>query len=197
MWPAILLCFAGFATGAARGESVPGDVAAALQSPQPAERENALDRLANASERWPDSLPLLARLLGDTDPAVAGKAASLLGQMGTSAFPAIRDALASGSAQRRWGATVDEMLERALRIDDESRVSRPGLARSVAAYRALGWSLDVTPEGDIAEHSGSNSSGFKAFGQFNLTKGSGFVIFSNSDGGYPLREAVIDRVGDL
>lgn len=94
-------------------------------------------------------------------------------------------------------ATVDEMLERALRVDDENRIARPGLARSVAAYRALGWSLDVTPEGDIAEHSGSNSSGFKAFGQFNSAKGSGLVIFANGDGGYPLREAVIAAIGDL
>ena len=48
----------------------------------------------------------VAQLLDDPDLAVAGKAAKLLGQMGTSAFPAIRDALASGSAQQRWGATV-------------------------------------------------------------------------------------------
>jgi len=94
-------------------------------------------------------------------------------------------------------ATVGLMLQRQLRVDDENRISRPGRAQSVAAYRAFGWSLDVTPEGDIAEHSGSNSSGFKAFGQFNPAKGSGLVIFSNGDGGYALREAIIGRVGDL
>jgi hypothetical protein len=84
-----------------------------------------------------------------------------------------------------------------LRVDDDSAVSRPGLARSVATYRALGWSLDVTAEGDIVEHSGSNSSNFKSFGQFNPAKGSGLVIFANGDGGYPLRAAVIERIGDL
>ncbi len=89
------------------------------------------------------------------------------------------------------------MLQRELRVDDENAVARPGLARSVATYRALGWSLDVTPEGDIVEHSGSNSSGFKSFGQFNPAKGSGLVIFANGEGGYRLRAAVIEQVGDL
>jgi len=94
-------------------------------------------------------------------------------------------------------ATVARMLQRELRVDDDNAVARPGLARSVATYRALGWSLDVTPEGDILEHSGSNSSGFKSFGQFNPAKGSGLVIFANGEGGYRLRAAVIEQVGDL
>jgi len=82
------------------------------------------------------------------------------------------------------------------RVDDDG-VPRPGLARPVATYRALGWSLDVTPEGDIVQHSGANSSGFRSFGQFNPAKGSGLVIFMNGDGGYRLRTAVIERIGDL
>ena len=51
-------------------------------------------------------LPQLIMRLGDADLAVAGEAADAVGRMGTSAFPAIRDVLASGSAQQRWGATV-------------------------------------------------------------------------------------------
>ncbi len=97
----------------------------------------------------------------------------------------------------QWTANVAWMLQRELRVDDGDAVSRPGLARSVATYRALGWSLDVTPEGDIVQHSGSNSSGFKSFGQFNPAKGSGLVIFANGDGGYRLRTAIVERVGDL
>jgi CubicO group peptidase (beta-lactamase class C family) len=93
--------------------------------------------------------------------------------------------------------TLGLMLQRELRVDDADAVERPGLARSVATYRALGWSLEVTPEGDILQHSGSNSSGFKAFGQFNPTKDSGLVLFTNGDGGYQLRSAVIARIGDL
>jgi len=94
-------------------------------------------------------------------------------------------------------ATVALMLNRELRIDDGDAVARPGLARSVASYRALGWSLEVTPEGDIVQHSGSNSSGFKAFGQLNPAKGSGLVFMANGEGGYGVRAAIIDSVGDL
>lgn len=95
------------------------------------------------------------------------------------------------------GDTIGLMLERALRIDDGEAVARPRLARSVATYRALGWSLEVTAEGDIVQHSGSNSSGFKTFGQFNPAKDSGLVLFTNGDGGYQLRSAVIAEIGDL
>jgi CubicO group peptidase (beta-lactamase class C family) len=94
-------------------------------------------------------------------------------------------------------ATVALMLQRQLRVGDDDANLRPGAARAVATYRALGWSLDVTPEGDIVQHSGSNSSGFKSFGQFNPAKGSGIVIFANGDGGYRLRAAVIEEIGDL
>ena len=94
-------------------------------------------------------------------------------------------------------ASTDLMLQRELRVDDGDAIPRPGLARSVATYRALGWSLDVTPEGDIVEHSGSNSSGFRAFGQFNPAKDSGLVIFANGDGGSRLRATVIEKIGDL
>ena len=44
---------------------------------------------------------------------------------------------------------------------------------------------------------GTNSSGFKSYGQFNPDKQSGLVIFTNSDNGYPLREAVVKQIGDL
>jgi CubicO group peptidase (beta-lactamase class C family) len=93
-------------------------------------------------------------------------------------------------------ASIDLLERRELRIDDD-RYPRPGRARSVATYRGLGWKLDVTSDGDIVWHSGSNSSGFKSYGQFNPLKQSGLVIFTNSDNGYPLREAVVRQVGDL
>ena len=94
-------------------------------------------------------------------------------------------------------ASVDLLLQRAQRVDDSDAIARPGLARSVATYRALGWSVDVTPEGDIVEHSGSNSSGFRTFGQFNRDKGSGLVIFTNGDNGSLVRAAILAQVGDL
>ncbi len=92
---------------------------------------------------------------------------------------------------------IDLLLQRAQRVDDSDAIARPGLARSVATYRALGWSVDVTAEGDIVEHSGSNSSGFRTFGQFNREKGSGLVIFTNGDNGSRVRAAILEQVGDL
>ena len=94
-------------------------------------------------------------------------------------------------------ANIDLLLARELRVDDSNAYVRPGLARSVANYRALGWSIDVTAEGDIVMHSGANSSGFRSFGQFNRDKGSAFVIFTNGTGGSFIRDAVLARVGDL
>jgi CubicO group peptidase (beta-lactamase class C family) len=94
-------------------------------------------------------------------------------------------------------ASIDLLLARELRVDDSNAYVRPGLARSVANYRALAWSIDVTAEGDIVMHSGSNSSGFRSFGQFNRDKGSALVIFTNGTGGSLIRDAVLARVGDL
>jgi hypothetical protein len=37
----------------------------------------------------------------------------------------------------------------------------------------------------------------ESFGQFNPAKGSDLVIFANGEGGYSLRAAVIERIGDL
>ena len=94
-------------------------------------------------------------------------------------------------------ASIDLMLAHELRLDDPDPYVRPGLARSVAYYRALGWSIDVTAEGDIFMHSGSNSSGFRSFGQFNRDKGSALVIFTNGENGSHIRDAVLARIGDL
>jgi CubicO group peptidase (beta-lactamase class C family) len=94
-------------------------------------------------------------------------------------------------------ASIDLMLARELRLDDPDPYVRPGLARSVAYYRALGWSIDVTAEGDIFMHSGSNSSGFRSFGQFNRDKGSALVIFTNGENGSQIRDAVLASIGDL
>lgn len=94
-------------------------------------------------------------------------------------------------------SSVDLLLQRAQRVDNGDAVARPGMARSVATYRTLGWSVEVSAEGDIVEHSGSNSSGFRTFGQFNRDKGSGLVIFTNGDNGSRVREAIVAQIGDL
>ncbi len=94
-------------------------------------------------------------------------------------------------------SSVDLLLQRAQRVTDGTAVVRPGLARSVATYTALGWGVEVSAEGDIVQHSGSNSSGFRTFGQFNRAKGSGLVIFTNGDNGTLIREAILAQIGDL
>ena len=103
---ALLICLAWIASECAWAESIPQDVGIALAAPLAADREAALDRLIETHEGRSELLPTLTTLLGDADLAVAGKAALVLGQMGTAAFPAIHEALASTSAQQRWGATV-------------------------------------------------------------------------------------------
>jgi CubicO group peptidase (beta-lactamase class C family) len=94
-------------------------------------------------------------------------------------------------------ASVELLLQRAQRVTDGTAVVRPGLARSVATYTALGWSLEVSAEGDIVQHSGANSSGFRSFGQFNRDRGSGLVIFANGVNGSRVREAIVAQIGDL
>ncbi len=94
-------------------------------------------------------------------------------------------------------SSVDLLLQRAQRVTDGTAVVRPGLARSIATYTALGWGVEVSAEGDIVQHSGSNSSGFRTFGQFNRAKGSGLVIFTNGDNGTRIREAIVAQIGDL
>jgi len=94
-------------------------------------------------------------------------------------------------------ASIELMLGRHQRLGDDEALTRSGLARAVATYRALGFKLDVTAEGDIAWHTGANSSGFRAMGQFNPAKGSGIVVFTNGDGGSRVHAAVLERIGDL
>src|SRR4029079_16727305 len=66
----------------------------------------ALDRLIGSQDLMSGRQKQIASLLGDEDLAVAGKAPMALGRRGTPAFPALTETLASGSPQKRWGATV-------------------------------------------------------------------------------------------
>ena len=93
--------------------------------------------------------------------------------------------------------SIELLFARELRLGDDEALVRPGLAQAVATYRALGFKVDVTPEGDIAWHTGANSSGFRTLGQFNPAKGSGLVVFTNGDGGSRVIAAILERIGDL
>jgi CubicO group peptidase (beta-lactamase class C family) len=93
--------------------------------------------------------------------------------------------------------SIELLFARDLRLGDDEALVRPGLGQAVATYRALGFKVDVTPEGDIAWHTGANSSGFRTLGQFNPAKGSGLVVFTNGDGGSRVIAAILERIGDL
>lgn len=92
---------------------------------------------------------------------------------------------------------IELLLRRHQVTSMEDPIVRPGLAQTVTSYRALAWRIDVTAEGDVAYHSGSNSSGFKTYGQFNLQKGSGLVIFTNGSNGSAVWKSVVAKLGDL
>jgi CubicO group peptidase (beta-lactamase class C family) len=93
--------------------------------------------------------------------------------------------------------SVDTMLSRQVRLDSREPIVRPGRARGTGVYWGLGWSINSTPDGDIAHHSGANRSGFRCFSQFSRARGTGIVIFTNSTSGGELWARVISRVGDL
>jgi CubicO group peptidase (beta-lactamase class C family) len=90
-----------------------------------------------------------------------------------------------------------EMLKHRVRLDSRDPIERPGEARGQAAFWGLGWSLNATALGDIAHHSGANSTGFRCFSQFSPTRGSGIVIMTNSTKGGELWTRLVAAIGDL
>jgi len=94
-------------------------------------------------------------------------------------------------------ASIDAMVAHQVALDAREPIERPGLARGVAVFWGLGWSINTTPGGDIVHHSGSNRSGFRCFSQFSPSRGSGIVIMTNGAGGGELWTRLISRVGDL
>jgi CubicO group peptidase (beta-lactamase class C family) len=93
-------------------------------------------------------------------------------------------------------ASIELMLARRQRLDGHEFYRRPAGAQGSAAWRALGWSIESGPVGDILQHSGSNRSGFKAFVQFSRARRSALVLFTNGAGGGALRDAVVAAIGD-
>lgn len=90
-----------------------------------------------------------------------------------------------------------EMLKRQVALDSRDPIERPGDAQGLAAYWGLGWSLNATAGGDIAQHSGANSTGFRAFSQFSPVRGSGIVIMTNGTRGGELWTRLVAAIGDL
>ncbi len=94
-------------------------------------------------------------------------------------------------------ASVAAMLGHEVRVDVRDPIERPGWAKGREVFWGLGWSLNATPGGDVAHHSGANSTGFRSFAQFSPGRGSGIVVLTNGLGGGELWIRVVSVVGDL
>lgn len=94
-------------------------------------------------------------------------------------------------------ASVAAMLRHEVRVDVRDPIERPGRARGREVFWGLGWSLNTTAAGDVAHHSGSNSTGFRCFAQFSPGRGTGIVVLTNGLGGGELWTRLIASVGDL
>jgi CubicO group peptidase (beta-lactamase class C family) len=95
------------------------------------------------------------------------------------------------------GPSIHEMLEHQVHLDSREPIERPGHAGGTAVYWGLGWSINATPQGDIAHHSGSNGTGFRCFSQFSPTRGTGIVILTNGTNGGELWTRLVASVGDF
>jgi len=90
-----------------------------------------------------------------------------------------------------------EMLRPQVPVGSREPIQRPGAALGLAVSWGLGWSLNHTAAGDIAHHSGANSTGFRSFSQFSPTRGSGIVILTNGTQGDALWTRLMAAIGDL
>ncbi len=93
--------------------------------------------------------------------------------------------------------TLKAMLTHQVATDSREPIERPGVARGRAVFWGLGWILNSTEQGDIAYHTGTNSSGFRAYSQFSPERRSGLVILTNSLAGNQLWTRLIAVMGDL
>jgi len=94
-------------------------------------------------------------------------------------------------------AAVQEMLRHQVAVGAREPIERPGTALGQAVYWGLGWSINSTGQGDIAHHSGANSTGFRSFSQFSPARGTGLVILSNGAQGDELWRRVVAAIGDF
>ncbi|HEX6588451.1 MAG TPA: serine hydrolase domain-containing protein, partial [Longimicrobiales bacterium] len=90
-------------------------------------------------------------------------------------------------------ATRGLMLASQHVVPDREPIARPGQAGGEVHF-ALGWRFDRTVDGDIYWHSGSNSTGFQCYAEFDPATGDGIVIMTNSSSGSPLWRAVRSRL---
>jgi CubicO group peptidase (beta-lactamase class C family) len=102
---------------------------------------------------------------------------------------------ADRSAPHSLSATTRAaMLESQHVVPDREPIARRGQTGGEVHF-ALGWRFDRTASGDIYWHSGSNSTGFQCYAEFDLDTGDGIVVMTNSSSGSPLWRALMATVG--
>jgi CubicO group peptidase (beta-lactamase class C family) len=87
------------------------------------------------------------------------------------------------------------MLAHATPATDRAPITRPGLAQGLEVFWGLGWAINTTAQGDIAYHTGTNSSGFRNYGQFSISRQSGFVLMCNGLNGHQLWRRLMAELG--
>ena len=91
--------------------------------------------------------------------------------------------------------TVAAMLTPELHAEERTPIDRGGDSQGEVHF-ALGWRLDRLPSGDRYWHSGSNSTGFQCYAEFDPRAGHGLVVMTNSSSGSPLWRALVRQIGD-
>jgi CubicO group peptidase (beta-lactamase class C family) len=102
-----------------------------------------------------------------------------------------------GASPLLSAAAARQMLQRHVTVDAREPVERPGAAQGQASFWGLGWALNSTAQGDIAHHSGANSTGFRSLAQFSPSRGSGLVILTNGAQGREVWTRLVAAIGDL
>jgi CubicO group peptidase (beta-lactamase class C family) len=94
-------------------------------------------------------------------------------------------------------SSVKEMVSYQVHVDVREPMERPGRARGRDVWWGLGWSINMTDDGDIIHHSGANRSGFRCYSQYSPSRKTGIVIMTNGLGGGDLWTRLVSAMGDL
>lgn len=76
-------------------------------------------------------------------------------------------------------------------------IPRRGAPADRTVFWGLGWGMDSSGQDDVVYHSGTNSSGFRAYSQFSPTRRNGLVLLSNGLSGNRLWMRLIAETAGL
>ncbi len=76
-------------------------------------------------------------------------------------------------------------------------IPRRGAPADREVFWGLGWGIDSATQADVIYHSGTNSSGFRAYSQFSPTRRSGLVFLSNGLSGNRLWMRLLTEIEAL